>query len=173
MFIKNHFLPFVVCNICRKMFLSGYRLKQRCLLQGWACHVISNYYFIWQRITKLYSPGEICNQHRWWSWPSSHPYALIFPPRPMRLWQNTCLSTFNRDALLMVQFITWSIIIIWWHPKKKRITKLYSPGEVCNQQRWWSLTSNVTPMPFFSTPRESLTKFVQKLLSGSRLVGSE
>ena len=57
------------------------------------------------------------------------------------------LSTFNRDTSFRVELVTWSITSWFGDTHTKRITKLCSPGERCNQQRWWSLTSNVIPTP--------------------------
>jgi hypothetical protein len=47
------------------------RLNLTALLLGWACHVINNfiisYHIHTKRIITLYSPGERCNQQRWWN----------------------------------------------------------------------------------------------------------
>jgi membrane-bound acyltransferase YfiQ involved in biofilm formation len=40
-FIKNSFLPFVICNIFPKGFFPAFDFQPRCLLQGEECHVMN------------------------------------------------------------------------------------------------------------------------------------
>ena len=57
------------------------------------------------------------------------------------------VSAFNSKPWCLLQSSACHVVsnfIIWYDTK--RITKLHSSGETCNQQRWWSLAS-VTPTP--------------------------
>ena len=80
------------------------------------------------------------------------------------------LSTLNRNASSMVERVTINKFIIWYDIHIQRITKLYSTGERCNQQRWLSLTSNVTPTLFFFLHAPSIPDQIRLLVSGERTV---
>lgn len=53
---------------------------------------------------------------------------------------------------------------------QKRITNLYSPGERCNHQRWWSLTTNVTSTSLFVVHAPCVSDEILLLVSGGRNV---
>jgi hypothetical protein len=99
-----------------------------CHGQGWACHVINNFitWYYTQKITKLYNPGERWNQQQWLPFLQRHPYAIIFPPRPMCPWRNApfvqwregCQTAGGREQFLTTEKRTTyepKIFSGYWH----------------------------------------------------------
>jgi hypothetical protein len=83
--------PTVTCDAdggSRYTATSGtFDFEPQCPLQGWGCRLISNYHFMTEtqkELTRVYSPDDMQPEELMEPKLRCHPYALIFPSRPMR-----------------------------------------------------------------------------------------